>query len=94
MSTNTNVEQDGWKLIAGSYEGGPYEIDDIEIYQTPDGYFLRTASGCSCWDGEYDEYTFPNLEQVAVWMFGVDSQWHPSYKRSLELLKEVFQNNG
>ena len=42
--------------IAEVDESEPYSVDRAEVWLQPDGSFvLATASGCSCWSGEWDE---------------------------------------
>lgn len=56
---------EGWSLIADVDESAPYEVDQTRIYSLEDGRFvLATASGCSCWDGEWETQTFSSLDEI------------------------------
>jgi len=80
-----------WRLLAALDESEPYEVDVTEIYQRPDGkLILATASGCSCWDGDYDTDEFDTLD--ALWLsakFADNRRWNPSWRGSEELVREA-----
>lgn len=57
----------GYTFLAGLDESAAYEIDVTEIWRKDDGTFaLLTASGCSCWDGDYDEESYATLDDLAA----------------------------
>ena len=49
-------------------ESEPYEVDMGGIYWDPSAkkYCFITASGCSCWDGGYDESQYDKLSELLV----------------------------
>jgi hypothetical protein len=53
-------------LIAEVDIGQDYEIDQAAIYQTDTGYILATASGCSCWSGEWSITEYETLADLWV----------------------------
>lgn len=81
-----------WVLVASLDESGSYEIDLTEIYFHEGKFILATASGCSCWDGEYDIEEFDSLDALAD-SIGVlsmtERSYHPSLRGATELLAEA-----
>jgi hypothetical protein len=59
-----NKLPEGYTLIAAIDESASYEVDITEVYRTPTGFAIVTASGCSCWDGDYDEKAYATLDEV------------------------------
>ena len=46
---------------------GSYEVDEEWIGITPQGKIAWAyASGCSCWDGNFDENRFASLKEVVL----------------------------
>lgn len=81
-------------LIAVIDESEPYEVDMAEIWKTKDGsYAYLTASGCSCWDGDFKRTDYNTKELLALALIQGETQWNPSLRGSLELLKQVFEND-
>jgi hypothetical protein len=76
-----------WKQIASVDESEPYEIDQTTIWQTPTGYALAVASGCSCWDGEWSVTEFATLDDIFDSFDTTDYAYNPSLK-GIEALKE------
>jgi hypothetical protein len=88
MSTLSYYVPDKWKLLAEIDESEPYEVDVTEIYQDAEGKFiLATASGCSCWGGEYDSESFDSLEALGTSMIKDDRQYNPSFRAANELME-------
>lgn len=78
-----------WTVIADLDESEAYEVDITEIYRTPAGYALVTASGCSCWGGEYDADEFDTLDALAAAVTSKESderKYNPSYRALTDLL--------
>lgn len=89
----TDFPEDLETLIAKVDESESYEVDSTEIWKTKDGsYVLITASGCSCWDGDFDREDYKTLELLAVGLFSGERMYTPSLHGALELLKQVFEN--
>lgn len=82
-----------WTLLAEIDESGGYEVDITAIYQKPDGGFvLALASGCSCWDGEYDMEDFDSLDDIAASFRDqrTDSRrWLTTWKGADQLMAEA-----
>lgn len=51
-------------LLAHVDESEAYEVDQTMIRQDGDEWILATASGCSCWDGEWAVERFDTLEAL------------------------------
>ena len=50
--------------VAEVDESQDYEVDQTQIVYVPheDKFVLLTASGCSCWDGDWNAEWFDNLD--------------------------------
>lgn len=83
---------DGWSPVAMVDESEPYEVDTTEILVMPDGRFaLRTAAGCSCWDGEYDVIAYDTLAELLVDIgpSGTsDYRYNPSFAAVADLTRQ------
>lgn len=57
------VEKDhpDWTCLADLDESAAYEVDVTEIWRGDGQVWLVTATGCSCWDGDYRAEPFPDL---------------------------------
>lgn len=79
-----------WTLLASIDESEPYEVDITEVWQTPTGYAIVTASGCSCWEGDYDVDERPTLDDVIAALTGEDQRrWNPSVRGAQELIGQL-----
>ncbi len=58
-------------VVDNSY--GCCEVDISEIWTKDNKFFLLTASGCSCWAGEFDSREFNSLEELYIHVKGPDS---------------------
>lgn len=60
-------------------EDRSYEIDQGGIYWDPVAgkYSWITASGCSCWDGQYDESQYDTLSNLLKVEMGEDRRYSP-----------------
>jgi hypothetical protein len=83
-----------WTLIAALDESQSYEVDVTEIWKSPDNKFqLVTATGCSCWGGEYEAEPFDTLESLGESMIKDDRQYNPSFAGAKMLLSQA-QGDG
>lgn len=75
-------------------ESMQYEVDITEIHYDPKTkeIVLITASGCSCWSGEYEEERFKSLLSLKRSLLKDDRQYTPSYKGAEQLLKTAKLN--
>ena len=90
-----NKAPEGWTLLSAVDESEPYEVDMAEIWRTAEGRFaLVTASGCSCWDGEYDSDEFDSLELLAVSLLREERTYNPSLSGALTLLTDAVAANA
>ena len=77
-----------WTLVADIDESEPYEVDVTEIYEHEGRFILVTASGCSCWDGDYETQEFDSLEAIAnVLLDSVRDSY--TYNPSISGMKEL-----
>lgn len=71
----------------------PWSIDQSAIYAEPQGTFLfATASGCSCWDGEWYVVRYDTVEELleAIGPEGkADYEFHPNFKAQENLRAQV-----
>lgn len=54
-----------WTFVSGVDESESYEVDITEIWDDGEKWHLLTATGCSCWAGEYDEEEYDSLDELA-----------------------------
>lgn len=80
-----NGKTETWTKIAEVDESEGYEIDQTRIYLTPTGFALATASGCSCWGGEWEVEEFETLEALYQSMKWDDRAYNPSWKGAEDL---------
>jgi hypothetical protein len=83
---------EGWTSLGHLDESADYEVDQTEIFWTEDGRFvLATASGCSCWDGEWNAETFDTLDALAksISPVGDARQYNPSASGGASLVAEA-----
>lgn len=86
----------GWVILATLDQSQSYEVDVTEIWKSPDGRIqLVTASGCSCWSGEYDIEGdgFTSVDALEKFLTSEDtsSGFNPSVKAREQLLAEARQ---
>jgi hypothetical protein len=74
-----------WTLIAEVDESESYEVDQSRIYKSSDGFVLATASGCSCWGGDWEVEHFAELDALYMSIKLDDRQYNPSWKAADEL---------
>ena len=68
-------------------ESESYEVDYTFIGLDAAGKFvLLTASGCSCWDGDYDEATFDTLDALASSLIDGDEDGNDKYRYNPSLV--------
>lgn len=83
-----------WKFIAGIDESEQYETDVTEIWHDGRSFHLLTASGCSCWAGDYDDETYPTLDELER-QIGLDGDedrmYNPTLKGAQTLMQRAWQ---
>lgn len=88
------VVADGMIHLATCDESACYEIDENSLYYDPASKRIlwRSASGCSCWDGEYGEAWYDSLDAVEKELqegHAKDKYYHPSLSGTEQLMKEA-----
>jgi hypothetical protein len=78
-----------WTLLGTIDEAAPYEVDQTSVYKNGNGFVLATASGCSCWDGDWEVQKFRSLDRLfeAIGATGDRTGYH--YNPSLEGAKTL-----
>lgn len=79
-------------VIAETDESEPYTVDRAEVWLHEDGSFiLATASGCSCWEGDWNEEAYVNYAdlEAALSLWGTERTYNPSPAGSSDLLAQV-----
>lgn len=81
-------------VLAEHDDGGSYEVDItlIGLDKGTNNFVLVTASGCSCWDGSYDEESFDSFEALSKSLLDGDRRYYSSLKCSEALLTEAQQS--
>jgi hypothetical protein len=74
-------------------EADAYEVDEAYIYYHPASgkFFLQTATGCSCWDGEYETEEYDSLLALETALIDGDRTYNPSLNGAKTLLAESKQ---
>ena len=85
---------EGWENVAGTDNTvESYTTDQTEIHALPNGHFLlATASGCSCWDGDWYVVQYNSLEYLFkdIGPEGeADYEYHPNFKAQDNLRSQV-----
>ena len=62
MDYNNRIEQ--LQCLAEIHESRDYEVDMSGIYTDGDKFYFITASGCSCWSGEYEESVYDSFDAL------------------------------
>lgn len=72
-------------------EAEEYSVDRAGIYFDPKTkkYSLITATGCSCWDGDYSEEQFPTLKKLADSLLNSEREYNPSLKGAAQLIDQA-----
>lgn len=72
-------------------ESADYEVDITEIHYDPikREFVLLTASGCSCWDGDYSEERFSTPKELLKSLLKEDRKYNPSFKGAKYLIAEA-----
>mgnify|MGYP001582717464 CR=1 FL=1 len=72
-------------------ESADYEVDMTEVHYDPETeeLVLLTATGCSCWDGDYNEERFKDLDSLKQSLLQEDRKYNPSFKGAEQLVKEA-----
>ncbi len=85
-------EHPGWRALSELDKSEAYEIDVMEIWQSEDGRIQYvSASGCSCWDGEYSTEDFDSIDALVAGLTKEDaaSGYNPTPAGLAELAAEA-----
>lgn len=72
-------------------ESADYEVDvTVIVYNKKSKKFLLgTASGCSCWDGDWNSEEFNSLKGIEASLLKDEREYNPSFKGTLEIIKQA-----
>lgn len=72
-------------------ESADYEIDQAYVLYLPatKKFVLKTASGCSCWGGEYDYTEFDSLKDMESVLLMTETRYNPSLNGAKQLMDEA-----
>ncbi len=90
----TDKFPEDWKVIAEVDQGEAYEVDQARIYLTPKGVALATASGCSCWDGDWQVDEFDTLHELLAHSLIGEYPFATSWSGAIELFIQANQYFG
>jgi hypothetical protein len=97
MWGTSNAPED-WELLGEIDESEPYEVDQTAIFRVGKTFRLATASGCSCWDGEWEVSTFRSLDRlfdaIGINGKGNDHIYQPTLKGAETLREQVLASLG
>lgn len=81
---------DGAKVLVDKDWSEPYEVDQAKILQAADGTFLyATASGCSCWEGDWQYEQYATFNDMATGIRWYDRQYNAGWTRTDDMLAEA-----
>lgn len=81
------------KELAFLDSSADYEVDYVGIYTDGKLFYYISASGCSCWDGDYDEESFEDFESLRRFVLGEDlPRYNPSLNGARALIEEAERN--
>lgn len=94
MGWYTRVDE--LECLAFLDEAEPYTVDQCGVYlDTKSGkFYVLTASGCSCWSGEYDEEEYDTLSEVFAALDDGSFPWHVSIAGSEDLKQQLRDYGG
>lgn len=77
-------------------EGAAYEVDQAGIYRDPTTkkLVLLTATGCSCWEGDYDEEQYDSLAELEDALVNRKRTYNPTLAGVTELVTEARKNGA
>ena len=77
--------------LASYDESASYEVDMGGIYWDPSAkkYCFITASGCSCWDGQYEDNQYDKLSELLVAEQVEQSTYAPSLSAMERMAEEA-----
>lgn len=82
-------------LLASVDESEGWDVDISEVWKKGDKYFLLTASGCSCWGGEYEQQEFNSLGELGnLVLYREGYQYNPSLEGAKKLVAEAMVKDG
>lgn len=72
-------------------EADSYEVDECYIALDPitNRFALITASGCSCWDGDFEEEQFDSIDQIADTLLKDERRYNPTLNGARALVAEA-----
>ena len=79
--------------LASVDESEGYDVDQAVIAYEPGTaqFVLARASGCSCWDGEWEEEKFDSLPSLAASLVAREHRYTPSLKGSMQLIEQAIE---
>lgn len=74
ITIHSNLDDYGDLLHEVDQAGNNYEVDEAKLYLKDGRYTYLQASGCSCWEGDYEGWTDvvrgDLLRMAATWAKG------------------------
>ena len=88
---SSDFQKDDEVLLASIDEADSYEVDEAHILRNKKTgkYVLRTASGCSCWSGDYDEEVYDSLDELEYALIHSGRDYNPSLSGVDTLMAEA-----
>lgn len=89
MDYHRRLEQ--LEVLSELDESMDYEVDYSAIGFDKENrqFVLVTASGCSCWDGDYEEEYFNSLYELEVALSNDNRSYNPSILGGQQLISEA-----
>lgn len=86
-----------WTLLASSDLADSYEVDEFRIYQTLDEkvFIFASASGCSCWDGDWQVEFYFSLDDMPKHVLEREGyEFNPSIAGIEEMVRMAKEKKG
>lgn len=77
--------------LSSADDSDSYSIDENGIYYDPrtETFIWLSASGCSCWDGDYSETSYDSLDEALDSMLTYETRWHPATSETTSMIEEA-----
>ena len=78
-------------VLATCDQSEAYEVDEthIGVDDKTAKFVIASASGCSCWDGEYDVEEYDTLADLERALLLSERQYNPSLRSIAEIIQEA-----
>ena len=88
LSEEQEMEQLFGERLVVFGDAEPYTVEEALLFKKDDEYNLLEANGCSCWDGDYDGWSF-SYDELIAWAEAKSARQEYKWRRqNFELLAD------